>query len=269
MSTSAGLNYERRGNGDPVLLLHGLGGELGVWEPVVDALAAQRDVIAVDLPGFGASPPLDGGADPTPGAIAVALVPFLDELGLERAHLVGNSLGAWVAFELALLGRALSVTALAPAGLWGKPLKQRPERPGRWIGRRLLPLMPIVMRSKRARRLLFRWTVAYPDRLSPLVAARMARNYLQGPSYLAADAAMRRSRFTREDELTIPVTIAWCEHDRQVGPPQRELPWARIVTLPECGHLPMWDGPGLTSRTILEATATEGGRTRASASGEM
>lgn len=269
MSTAAGINYERRGSGEPLLLLHGLGGELGAWDPVLDALAAERDTITVDLPGFGASPPLAGGAEPTAAALAAPLAHFLDEVGLERAHVVGNSLGAWVAFELALLGRALSVTAVAPAGLWGKPLKQHNERPARWIGRRLLPLAPAAMRSRLLRRLAFRWTVAHPDRIDPASATRMARNYLEGPAYIAADIAMRRSRFTAEDELTVPVTIVWCEHDRQVRPPKRELPWANLVTLPDCGHLPMWDDPPLTVRTILDATATEGGRTRAGAGGEL
>jgi pimeloyl-ACP methyl ester carboxylesterase len=67
----------------------------------------------------------------------------------------------------------------------------------------------------------------------------------------------------------VPVTIVWCGRDRQVSPPKRELPWATVVTLPDCGHLPMWDDPPLTALTILESTAAAGGRTRAESGAEM
>jgi pimeloyl-ACP methyl ester carboxylesterase len=74
MPPAAGLTYERRGSGEPMLLLHGLGGELGVWEPVLDALTAEHDVIAVDLPGFGASAPLAGCEEQTSEVLSGTLV---------------------------------------------------------------------------------------------------------------------------------------------------------------------------------------------------
>ena len=111
------LNFIRTGSGEPLLLVHPLGGELVVWEPVMDRLAAERDVIAVDMPGFGASPPLPGGVEPTPQALAAALAAQLDALDVERAHVAGNSLGGWVALELAKLGRARSVTGALRRGL--------------------------------------------------------------------------------------------------------------------------------------------------------
>ena len=110
------LHHIRRGEGEALLLIHPLGSELVVWEPVFDLLAAERDVIAVDMPGFGASHALPEGQAYTPKGLAAALAGFLNELGIERAHLAGNSLGGWVALELAGLGRALSVTGLSPAG---------------------------------------------------------------------------------------------------------------------------------------------------------
>jgi pimeloyl-ACP methyl ester carboxylesterase len=66
------LNYARRGVGEPIVLLHGLGGELCVWQPVLEPLARQRDVVAVDLPGFGHSSALPAAVTPTPSALAVA-----------------------------------------------------------------------------------------------------------------------------------------------------------------------------------------------------
>jgi pimeloyl-ACP methyl ester carboxylesterase len=120
------LNHVRRGSGEPLLLIHPLGGELVVWEPVLDRLARERDVIALDLPGFGESPALADGAEPTPRALAGAVASLLDELGLGRAHVAGNSLGGWVALELAKAGRARSVAGLCTAGLWKRPLGPRP-----------------------------------------------------------------------------------------------------------------------------------------------
>ncbi|MCW2967797.1 MAG: alpha/beta fold hydrolase, partial [Solirubrobacteraceae bacterium] len=93
------LAYDRSGEGSPLLLLHPLGADRRVWDPVLGELAARCDVVVPDLPGFGASPPLDAVA--TPAALAGALAAFLGELGVSRPHVVGNSLGGWVALELA------------------------------------------------------------------------------------------------------------------------------------------------------------------------
>src|SRR3954453_12587691 len=80
------LNYARTGNGEPLVLLHQLGGSTLIWEPVIERLAAERDVIAVDMPGFGDSPGLPGGTAPDPEALAGAVAGFLDSLGISRAH---------------------------------------------------------------------------------------------------------------------------------------------------------------------------------------
>ncbi len=101
----------------------------------MDALAADFDVLAPDLPGFGASAPLPGDVAPTPRALAEAIAAWLDELEVESAHLVGNSLGGWIALELALMGRARTVTTLCAAGMWSRPLGPRPELPIRSVGR--------------------------------------------------------------------------------------------------------------------------------------
>ena len=116
------IAFDRAGSGPRVLLVHGLGGERHVWERVWPALTARCDVMTVDLPGFGASDPLPAGGDASPQGLARALAAFLAEQGFERPHVVGNSLGGWVALELALLGAARSVTAIAPAGLWPRAL---------------------------------------------------------------------------------------------------------------------------------------------------
>ena len=130
---AANLNFERRGHGEPIVLLHGIGGELCVWEPVLDALAERLDVIAVDLPGFGQSPPLPDGMTPTPRRSRRSVAGLMDELGIASAHLAGNSLGGWLALELGKTERALLGDRALPRRALGRAA--RPARAPRRAGR--------------------------------------------------------------------------------------------------------------------------------------
>src|SRR6266516_544516 len=112
------LAHHRAGAGEPLVLVHGTGSQWQAFRPVLGPLAARRDVIAPDLPGFGDSPALAAQSPHTPRALAAAVAELLDALGLETAHLAGFSLGGGVAYELGLLGRARSVTAISPIGFW-------------------------------------------------------------------------------------------------------------------------------------------------------
>jgi pimeloyl-ACP methyl ester carboxylesterase len=106
-----------RGTGEPLLLVHGTGNSLHVWDPVVERLAARMTVIAVDLPGFGASPPLtSAGPPPAPAGFAGVLTDFLGQLGHSTAHIAGHSVGGWTALEMAKLG-ACRPTSCSPCAL--------------------------------------------------------------------------------------------------------------------------------------------------------
>jgi len=262
------IAFGREGSGEPLLLVHGLGGDRSSWTPVFEELARGFDTIAVDLPGFGASAALEEGVPPTASALAAELAGLLDRLGLESAHAAGNSLGAWVALELALMGRVRSVTALAPAGLWGRPLRPRPELAVRRFGRLLSPLLGALMAAPPVRRRLLASVVVHPERVPRAEAARMARAWLSAPGYLAADREMRAGRFTRAAEVRAPVTLAWAEHDRLIKPRDPGIPGARQVVIPDAGHLPTWDAPERVVELITEtagaaaphrATETTGG----------
>lgn len=251
------LNYDRRGAGEPLLLLHGIGGELCVWEPVLDPLAERMDVIAVDLPGFGHSPPLPDGVAPTPFALADAIARLMDDLGIQSAHLAGNSLGGWVAMELGKTERALSVTALCPAGLWGAPLRPigAPARGGaQQFARRLRPLLPVLLLSRRARRLALGHVVADPDRVPYSAARRMVGSYARATAYDATNVAMREHHFTDPEKIRVPLTVAFGELDRLVRPRRLRIPNARTVILEGCSHIPMWDAPELVTQLILDTT---------------
>ena len=101
-----------------MVLIHGFSGTPATWTPVLPALEQQHDVLALTLLGHRCGPEYLVGSPATPAAIADALERDMDAVGVDRAHLVGNSLGGWLALELAVRGRALSTTALAPAGGW-------------------------------------------------------------------------------------------------------------------------------------------------------
>jgi pimeloyl-ACP methyl ester carboxylesterase len=241
------INLIRRGAGPPLVLLHGIGGEACVWDPVLDALAADHDVLALDLPGFGRSAPLPDGVEPTPEALARAVAALLDADGLDDVHVAGNSLGGWVALELAKAGRARSVTGLCPAGLWGRPLLGPDEAPrrrgGQRLARRVRPLIPVALLSRRVRRLVLAPFVAHPDRVPYRDAWRMARSYARATAYDATNVAMRRAHLDGVDALRVPVTLAFGDRDRLIGPPRVALGDARTVVLRDCGHIPMFDAP--------------------------
>lgn len=252
------IEFERTGTGEPLVLLHGIGGERCVWEPVLEPLASRHDVLAIDLPGFGHSPPLPGDVEPSPPALARAVAALLDEQGIERAHLVGNSLGGWIALELGKLGRARSITGLCPAGLWGRPVLPPGAmvrgRAHRWV-RMLRPVIPVLLLSRRLRRLALSPFVAHPERVPYGAAWRMIRSYGRATAYDATSNAMRRAFFEDPSAIDAPVTLAFGECDRLIRPARIDHPGARSVVLPGCGHIPMWDDPGLVVRVVEQTAA--------------
>jgi pimeloyl-ACP methyl ester carboxylesterase len=251
----ASLAHDRRGTGPALVLIHPLGGDRRVWDPVVPALAGSRTVITVDLPGFGDSPPLRG-ETPTPAALARATEGFLGELDLDRPHVAGNSLGGWVAFELALAGRARSVTAIAPAGLWAGPLE--PKRAlARAFARAAGPAVGLLTGTEAGRRALLGGVMVHPERVPPAAAAHVVRAYAAAPGFLAANRAMRAGHFADLERIEVPVTLGWPNHDRLVSRPARLPPQVHSRVLRDCGHLPMWDAPDEVAALLLEGSASE------------
>jgi pimeloyl-ACP methyl ester carboxylesterase len=216
-----------------------------MWDPVVERLDGA---LALDLPGHG-DQPLP--ADPSPPALAAAVADRLDRDGIERPHVAGNSLGGWVALELAAAGRAASVTAIAPAGLWREPLVPK-RSPARAAARVLWPVLAPLLHSERGRRLVLAANAAHPERIPPDAALRLVRAYATAPGFEAVNDAMRASRFTGLAEIDVPVTLAWPEHDRLVRRPRSLPDGVRSVVLRGCGHLPCWDDPEAVARLLVE-----------------
>ena len=252
------LNHVRQGHGEPLILLHSLGGSLIQWSPVMDRLAAEREVIAVDMPGFGNSPELPEGVSPRAANLATAVLDFCDALGIEDKPAVsGISLGAWVAIECARQGGASAAVALCPAGFW----KRSPDDANRIVARRrrrgrlARPLLRPIMATARGRRRTLGRFIHRPERLRPGEAEAIARAYVTAPAYEEASAQMRAGRIEELKSIKVPITLAWAEHDNLVRNrplPEKLLP-KRVeqVLLPGCGHVPTWDDPDLVARIVL------------------
>jgi pimeloyl-ACP methyl ester carboxylesterase len=258
------LTRHRGGSGPPLVLVHGLGLSWRSWQPVLDALEVSHDVIAIDLPGFGESPRLPDGAAPTPTRLADAVESELDRLSLEAPVLVGNSLGGWVALELARRGRAGRTVVISPSGLESPPerafvialneqmrLRARFGAPlGRWL---TAPALARVM--------LFGALRSKPWRLSPDAAARELYDFGHSPGFqstLSATVATRAPMWL--GEIQVPVRVAYGTLDLMLGAftaPRfaAAIPGAELVSLPAVGHVPMLDDPDLVVRTILDFTA--------------
>ncbi|MEU8651792.1 alpha/beta fold hydrolase [Streptomyces sp. NPDC048737] len=256
------VSYARVGRGEPLLLLHGIGHHRQAWDPVVDILATEREVIAVDLPGFGASPSLPEGLAHDLSTTTAVLSAFCEALELGRPHVAGNSLGGLLALELGREKRVRSVTALSPAGFWSEA--ERRYAFGvlltmRQIARRMPPsLVERLARSAAGRTALTSTVYARPARRSPeaVVAETLALAGATGfEQTLRAGGAVR---FT-DDVPGIPVTVAWGTRDlvlvrRQGVRAKQIIPRARLVRLPGCGHCPMNDDPALVARVLLDGS---------------
>ncbi|WP_202872856.1 alpha/beta fold hydrolase [Kribbella capetownensis] len=105
------IAYHRKGAGEPLLLLHGIGHHRQAFDPVLDRLAEHRDVIALDLPGSGESPDVPDGIPNELDTFAYAIDAFCTALDVDRPHVAGNSMGGLVALRMGQLGLARSVTA--------------------------------------------------------------------------------------------------------------------------------------------------------------
>jgi len=243
------LAHEIQGSGEPLVLLHGMGSASTAWKPIAPALSQKFQVITLDLPGHGKSE-FDPALAMDPHSLAVLMKEQLDLLGIEKAHLAGNSLGGWIALEIASAfpERVLSVTGLAPAGLWLVPTTHRTVlgASSRFMAAATYKYADQLMKREWARKLGFfefspRWQ-EFPHEL--IVDAVVA--YGSAPGYFPAWDGMLTRRFDKEISANIPVTIVFGDSDNtlpaQTSQERTLAPaHARWVTLSQSGHAPMWD----------------------------
>lgn len=250
----------------PMLLVHGFTGTPVMWNPLLPHLEEHHEVAAITLPGH------LGGAefDATGGNLVTRFVDLveleMDELGWDRAHIVGNSLGGWISLDLASRGRALSTVAFSPAAGWELHSKEatRVQRLFRQIQfqlRHFKPLARELALRPRGRMIAMRDSVGYPRRLPGHQAVQWIEAASQTPCWrMLLEQAPRYNVENTVAPFDAPVRIAWGTNDRLLpyarytSALRRHIPQAEWIELPGLGHVPMSDDPALVARTILEVS---------------
>jgi len=247
------LVHDRTGEGEPVVLIHGIGHRRQAWDPIVDLLAERYEVIRLDLAGFGQSPAYAAGTPYTMENACADLAANFAEWGLERPpHVVGNSLGGAISLELAARGLVSSATVLSPAGFFGRlgriwalftlsMLRLGSKLPNR--------LLRVLSRSSIGRRIIGGLLYVHPERASA-ESSYGDSLALKGASAFVPTIRAGLSYELDPTGIDVPVTVAWGTKDyllpyRQSRAARRRLPEASHVPLPNCGHVPMIDDPQL------------------------
>lgn len=254
-------HFEERGQGRPLVLLHGIGMSSFAWSPVMDLLAKDRRVLAFDTAGFGKTPPLPAGVPPTVPNLVRSLLDSLEAKGIhEPFDVAGNSMGGWMALELAKQGKARSVVAISPAGLWK-------DHPASWVphffgfmraSTRLSPGgVKLAMKSALLRELLLSVPISFGSRRMPASDAfRAAIEFAFAPGF---DATIGNAgAFEGGQSIACPLTVAFgardwlltasAQHRDQLPP---SATWVRPA---KWGHVPMWVDPSGVARLILDGT---------------
>jgi pimeloyl-ACP methyl ester carboxylesterase len=257
------LSHEVRGSGEPLVLVHGLTHRRQGWYPLLDHLIPHRTVVLLDLPGHGESPDLVVRDDDVQMTLRAELVEVFDELGLDRPHIAGNSLGGRIALEAAADDLVASATSLSPAAFWHGSFDFAYIRVlFSWLttsNRLMAPIIPTMARSGTARRIMGAVVSTHPERIPAdefIADAEGMRRALSAMRQIFRAAEV----FDRPIPRDIPVTIAWGAQDRILLPYQarlaeRHLPHARHVRLPGCGHVPMADDAEVVAQVLLEGSS--------------
>lgn len=258
------MHHIRRGNGRPLLLVHGLGGNVRSFDTILNPLAGDREVIAVDLPGFGQTPPLDG--EVSIRTLADALAGFIAARQLTGIDAVGSSMGARLVLELARRGGVLgAVVSLDPGGFW-RGWERHAFHASMWLSIRLIralqPVLPQLTTYGISRKLLLLQFAERPWTLAPRVVLNELRSYAASPSFdrlLHEMAYGEQQQGAPSGSIRSPLVIGWGRQDRvcfprQAARAQRMFPDARLHWFEHCGHFPHWDAPEETVRLILATT---------------
>ncbi|MBB4663638.1 alpha/beta fold hydrolase [Conexibacter arvalis] len=259
------LVHDRRGAGPPLVLIHGIGARRGAWDPVAERLAGDRETFAIDLPGFGDSPSLPLSGELPIGAYVDAVERFFADVGLERPHVAGNSMGGGIALELARRGAVASATALSPVGFWNQAesvWSRAVLRASRLGAKHAGGLLRRVVASAPGRVVALGVFYGRPAALDAAVAREDLRMLGAAPAFDRTLGPLGRYRFADGAALDgVPVTIGWGARDRLLlypSQPRRAraaLPRARHVVLERCGHLPMHDDPDQVAALLRVASA--------------
>ncbi len=252
------------GSGEPVLLLHPFLLSQAVWEGVAQRLAdtGRYEVFAPTMAGHNGGPRA-GTWFLSSAVLADHVERQMDELGWDTAHIVGNSLGGWVAFELERRGRARSVTGIAPAGGWTRWSPHKFEVIFKFIlGIPLLVLAwafgPKVMRLPFSRPLATYAISGTPDAVTDADILSCIDDVAHCPAYFQLLVKATLLHGLRElAENAVPAHLVVCEKDRVIPAPKfsrhfvKHLPDHEVTELEGVGHVPMFEAPDRVANVIL------------------
>lgn len=250
------------GTGKPLLLIHGLGSSWHAWRPILNDLAVERSVIAIDLPGHGETPAeQDSGTfDGLVGSVERYLIAN-DLVGIDA---VGSSLGARIVLELARRGKVGRVVAFDPGGFW-RGWERAFFRTTIGLSARLLRVLrsrlPAISHSAAARTALLAQLSAKPCALSPELVCTELTGITDTPTFdaLVDDLANGPEQRGPAADPMQRIVIGWGRHDRLCLPRQAArasaaFPSATLHWFEHSGHFPMWDMPHEATLVILQAT---------------
>ncbi|WP_338748974.1 alpha/beta fold hydrolase [Janibacter alittae] len=246
------------GPGEPVALVHGIGHRRQAWGEVPQLLNDRGyDVYAVDLPGHGTSPTPTRPDGYSMRSTAEQLERLFASLGLDRPHVVGNSLGGAVALELAHTGAVRTATVFSPAGFF--PVHHLPNIAANLLMMKFGSYLPEAVHRRLAgqawfRRAAFRSLYTHPETVTVEAAVDDTLNLRRSKGFWPHFVRATVMRFTKD--VQVPTTVAWGDTDRLLLPSEAHtartrLPGATHVTLPDCGHCPQHDHPELVVDVII------------------
>ena len=258
------MHTVRSGTGRPLVLVPGVGADSTTWRFILPGLSAEREVVSLDLPGFGRTASYSG--EVTIGRYADDLESHLRREGLERADLVGSSMGARLVLEMARRGWGRSVVALDPGGFWS-PVQKRvfgtSLAASVALVRALRPALPTLLATPVGRTALLAQLSARPWAIPADFALSEIAGLADSPGTSPAVRALASGpdqQGAPAGSLPGPVLMVWGTQDRVTLPSQATLaqqlfPDARIELWKSCGHFPHWDQPDRVVSTVLAATA--------------
>jgi pimeloyl-ACP methyl ester carboxylesterase len=248
-------------------LLHGFTDTWRTWELALPALERRHDVLAVTLPGHAGGPPLDD--ELSDASLVDAVERAMDEAGFDTAHVAGNSLGGYVALQLAERGRAEGVVALAPAGGWAPGDESYRESLDYFVRMKslveqALPHADAIVASPEGRRQATLNIVENFEHIPPELIVHLMRGAAACDAvHPLVDYARANGWRLHADRIDCPVRVVWGTADRLLEYPRAaaryrddSLPAADWVELDGIGHCIQLDVPleaaeliaGFTSR---------------------
>jgi pimeloyl-ACP methyl ester carboxylesterase len=258
----------RGGTGPPMVCLHGFMDTWRTWELILPTLERRHDVLAPTLPGHAGGPPFPEAGGLDAGTLADAVERAMDDAGFATAHIVGNSLGGYVALALAARDRARTVVALAPAGGWAPGDESWRETLSLQAqiqagARQAAPRAEAIAASPAGRRAATADIVSDPVHMPAALVAHQIRGAAAAEGAPALIDHARRAGWPLDAErVTCPARIIWGTADRLLPWPRAAiryrrdwLPHADWVELDGVGHCPQLDAPLETAHLILGFTA--------------